>query len=96
MTIIVPKRNYSIIELYDTVAKAMGYKDVSKLSYDCREINVASNIQEGFFEHYKETIPYESETELKMQVCMLLLNYGPKTNEVLKDYEVEVLDGFIC
>ena len=96
MRIIVPKRNYSVVELYDTVAKTMGYKYVDRLTYNCTKINVAPNIQEGFFEHYKKTSPQASETELKMGVSMILLNYGPKTNEALKDYEVEVLDGFIC
>ena len=96
MKVIVPERNYSITGLYDMVATIMGYRDVSTLHYDCREINVASNIQEGFFDYYKEQNPELSETELKMGVSMILLNYGPKTNEALKDYEVEVLDGFIC
>lgn len=96
MKIIVPKRNYSITELYDMVATTIGHEDVSTLHYDCREINVASNIQEGFFDYYKEQNPDMSESELSMTVAMLLLNYGPKTNETLCDYEVEVFDGFIC
>ena len=96
MKIIVPKRNYSITELYDTVATTMGYADVSKLNYDCREINVAPNIQDGFFEHYRAASPNASETEFKIGVSMLLLNYGPKTDDALKDYEVEVFNGFIC
>lgn len=96
MKIIVPKRNYSVVGLYDAVATAMGHKHLNKLTYNCTKINVAPNIQEGFFAHYKETSPQASETELKMGVSMILLNYGPKTDETLKDYEVEVMDGFIC
>lgn len=95
MKVKVPRKNYGITELYDAVAAAMGYGDVSKLNYDCREINVARNIQDGFFQHYRETIPHSSETDLKMSVSMILLNYGPKTDEELEDYEVEVFAGFI-
>lgn len=96
MKLQVPKKNYGVTELYDAVAQAMGYKDVSKLNYDCREINVARNIQDGFFAYYKETIPHSSESDLKMSVSMILLTYGPKTDENLADYEVEVSNKFIC
>lgn len=96
MKFIVPKKNYGVTELYDAVAKTMGYKDVSRLTYDCREINVARNIQEGFFAHYREKSPRASESDLKMSVSMILLNYGPKTDETLQDYEVEVTGKFIC
>lgn len=96
MKLKVPIKNYGVTELYDTVATAMGHKDVSKLHYDCREINVARNIQDGFFEHYRENHPHSSEMDLKMSVSMILLNYGPKTDDNLADYEVEVSDKFIC
>lgn len=96
MKVIVPKKNYGITELYDTVAKAIGYKDVSKLNYDCKEINVARNIQDGFFAYYQEVAPHANQSELKMSVSMVLLNYGPKTDDTLEDYEVEVTNRFIC
>ena len=96
MKIKMQNKNYGVTELYDAVATAMGYTDVSKLNYDCKAINVARNIQDGFFQHYKETVPHASETELKMSVSMILLNYGPKTDEALEDYEVEVFNGFSC
>lgn len=96
MRLKVPKKNYGVTELYDAVATTMGYRDVSKLHYDCKEINVARNIQDNFFAYYKETIPHSNETDLKMSVSMILLNYGPKTDENLADYEVEVSDKFIC
>ena len=95
MKLKVPKKNYGVAELYDTVAIAMGHKDVSKLNYDCKAINVARNIQDGFFVHYREAIPHARESELKMSIGMILLNYGPKTDEDLEDYEVEIFDGFI-
>lgn len=96
MKLKVPEKNYGVTELYDAVAKAMGHEDVSKLHYDCKEITVAHNIQENFFAYYKETIPHSSESDLKMSVSMILLNYGPKTDENLASYEVEVSDRFIC
>ena len=96
MKLKIPKKNYGVTELYDVVATAMGYRDVSKLNYDCREINVAPNIQDSFFTYYKANQPHLSETDLNMEVAMILLNYGPKTDESLADYEVEVSDKFIC
>ena len=91
----VPHKNYSITELYDTAASIMG-KETQNLEYDCRHINVAKNIQDGFFEHYRESNPHVSESDFKMGMGMLLLNYGPKVDENLTDDEVEVFDGFIC
>jgi hypothetical protein len=95
MRLIVPKKIYGITELYDAVAMAMGHKDTSELHYDCRAINVAMNIQENFFRHYREDNIEMSENDFKMSMAMLLLNYGPKTDEALEDYEVEVFAGFI-
>ena len=96
MKLKVPKKNYGVTELYDAVATTMGYKDVSKLHYDCRQICVAPNIQENFFEYYKEANAHLSESDFNMSMAMMLLNYGPKTDENLADYEVEVSDKFIC
>ena len=96
MRVRVPKKNYGVTELYDAVATTMGYGDVSKLHYDCREISVAPNIQDSFFEYYRNANQHLSETDFKMSMAMMLLNYGPKTDESLADYEVEVSDKFIC
>lgn len=95
MKIKVPSRIYGVTELYDTIARIMGCDDVSELRYDCREITVAPNIQDNFFKHYREDNIEMSETDFKMNMAMLLLNYGPKTDEALLDYEVEVFNGFI-
>ena len=102
MKLKVPNKNYSITELYDTVATLIGNKkehfkyQCMETKYDCRKINVAPNIQDGFFVHYREANPYLYESEFKMGMGMLLLNYGPKVDENLADDEVEVFDGFIC
>lgn len=53
MKITVNEKSYGVVELYDAIAKQLG-KDPEKCSYDCRKINVARNIQDGFFEYYKE------------------------------------------
>lgn len=64
--------------------------------YDCTKINVARNIHNGFFKFYREAIPHKHESDLRMSVSMILLNYGPKVDKNLADYEVEVFAGFIC
>lgn len=94
MKIKVPHKNYGVAELYDKVATLIGKTNVG-LNYDCRYINVAANIQDGFFAHYREENPGLSENEFKSGMCMLLLQYGPKVDERLADDEVEVFDGFV-
>ena len=95
MKIKVPNKNYGITELYDTVAKLMG-RETKDLNYDCRHINVAPNIQDSFFAYYREQNPNADEGSFRMWMGMMLLNYGPKTDEKLEEDEVEVFDGFIC
>ena len=90
----VPHKNYSVTELYDLIG--LMETGSSDHEYDCRHINVAKNIQDGFFKHYRESNPHISESDFKMGMGMLLLNYGPKVDEDLADDEVEVFDGFIC
>ena len=95
MKIKIPHKNYDIRELYDTVASIMG-REIDDINYDCRNINVAENIQDGFFAHYREEAQDVPERDFKMGMAMLLLNYGPKVDNQLADDEVEVFDGFIC
>ena len=95
MKLKVPSKNYGVTELYDTVASFMG-KETEKLNYDPCNINVAMNIQEGFFKRYREENQDLSEGDFNMSMALMLLNYGPKVDESLADDEVEVFDGFIC
>ena len=95
MKLKVPTKNYSITELYDIAAELMG-RETKDLEYDCRHINVAPNIQDGFFARYREENPNMSESDFKEAMTMLLLLHGPKVDENLADDEVEVFDGFIC
>lgn len=96
----VPHKSYSIIELYEAVAKEMGYSNSSELEFDCRNINVAKNIQDGFYDWYtqleKVSNPDVSETDVLARTTMLLAIAGPKVDENLANDEVEVFDGFIC
>jgi hypothetical protein len=96
MKVKVPKKNYGITELYDTIATTMGYRNIDELEYDCCKVSVAMNIQEGFFKRYREENQDLSGGDFNMSMAMMLLNYGPKVDESLADNEVEVLDGFIC
>jgi len=89
-------KDIGIYELYDTVAKELGY-DVNNpdIHYDCRKINVARNIEENIYEHYKETSENKDSPDIEAAITMALLLYGPKSNQELSDDEVEVEDGFI-
>lgn len=90
----------SIIECYEAIARQMGYAHTKKLHYNCTKVNVAQNIQDGFYEFYtkKETRsnPNVNTRELQVQITMLLAMSGPKVDAELKANEVEVFDGFIC
>lgn len=88
----------SIIELYEAAATEMGYTNTSEIKYDCTKINVAANIQDGFYEYYlaliRENDIYSHENEARADITMLLAMSGPKVDQTLKANEVEVFDGF--
>ena len=60
-TIISPDSYGNLIEFYDAVATEMGYTDTSDLHYDCRKVNIAKNIQDGFYEYYNSLDDSEKE-----------------------------------
>jgi hypothetical protein len=97
MKIKVPKKNYSIVELYDTIATEIGYQSIDELEYDCRQVNIAKNIQDGIYDKYLELGQEEKlpEQDIRIGVTMLLAISGPKVDDSLADDEVEVFDGFI-
>ncbi len=100
MKVTVKEKDYALLELYDEVAREMGYSSTDALQYDCRKICVAKNIQDGFYNHYiknaRETNPNANITDVKVSITMMLLLNGPKVDENLKANEVEIFDGFIC
>lgn len=77
-------------EFYKNVATELGHVETENTKYDCREINVANNIQDSWFKYYKENYGAS-----KVDVAMLLLMSGAKVDKDLADNEVEVFDGFI-
>ena len=98
MILKVPNRNYDIVELYDAVATEMGFVTTQNLEYDCRQINIAKNIQDGIYAKFlalgrEQKLP---ESDVRASVTMLLAIGGPKVDETLADDEVEVFEGFIC
>jgi len=90
----------SLVELYDRVATEMGHGDPSEFKYDCRKINIAQNIQDGFYEFYdkvaREKDPTLSNNDIRASITMLLAMSGPKVDKTLKANEVEIFEGFIC
>lgn len=81
--------NCGLGEFYKNVGKHL-MDDIMGYVFDCRQIEISKKIQDMFFEHYKEK--YNAE---EWEVCMLLAMNGPKTNDTLKEFEVEVDDKFM-
>lgn len=81
---------FSMNELFDNFAKAMGYKNVSALRYDCTCILVSKAVQNEFFAAAKEVGAPE------YAIGMAWLLWGPKTT--INDDErflIEPQEGFI-
>lgn len=96
-------KNYApmcITDLYKAAAKEMGCKNANKLHYDCTKINIAENIQDGFYRYYaaiaRQQDPKLPESEINVSITILLAMSGPKVDKALKANEVEIFDGFIC
>lgn len=100
MKILIPNKAYDLLEFYDTVAREMGVTPTSEIKFDCTKINVAENIQDGFYEHYLDLIRendiYSHENEARADITLVLAMSGPKVDINLKANEIEVFDGFIC
>ena len=100
MKILIQNGNYSLVELYDLVAREMGHAETTDLHYDCRKINVSEQINDGIIKYYhdaaRETDPNMSENDIKIGTAITLLQSGPKLDVTLEANEVEVFEGFIC
>lgn len=100
MKILIPTKPCDLITFYNTVAREMGHSDPKELEYDCRKINVASNIQDNFYIYYtnyaRETQPELTDNDIKIGISITLMMSGPKVDSSLKANEVEVFEGFIC
>ena len=74
----------TIGEFYDLIGILLHIE--GKVKYDCRKILVSNNIKESIFNTYR----------IDGQIAATWIIAGPKVSENLKDYEVEILPGFIC
>lgn len=88
-----------IEELFDTIAEKMGAdpKDPA-IRYDCRKLEIASNIQELIYKAYEERYPLqykESPSSCRESVTIALLQYGPKENPGLPPYTITYDDAFL-
>ena len=99
MKIQISNKPCSLTEFYDNVAREIGIKPTSKTQYDCTKINVADNIQDGFYEYYlaltKAKEIYPNANDARVGITILLAMSGPKVDSTLKANEVEIFDGFI-
>ena len=99
MIVKVAQKPYGLVEFYEAVAREMGYADTSELRYDCTRIDIAENIQDGFYDYYTASVKEKgsnmSDSEIQTGITMLLAMSGPKVNHDLKANEVEVFSGFI-
>jgi hypothetical protein len=100
MKIKIPYAPCGLMEFYDRVATEMGHGDLSEFKYNVSKINIAENIQDGFYEFYDKVVsekdPTLSKNDIRVGITMLLVNSGPKVDKTLKANEVEIFDGFIC
>jgi hypothetical protein len=100
MIITIPEKQYTLIELYDTIAREMGIENGIGRNYDCRYVNVAYNIQDNIYACYREMAlkhdPKLSENDIKTGTTIMLAMSGPKVDLDLNANEVEVFEGFIC
>ena len=79
----------SIRYLYANIANASGVDDSTVTTYDCKELEVSEDVYNQVKEYYQVAEGLDNDN-----IAMIWLIYGPKVNDKLKDYEVEVFDGF--
>lgn len=81
--------NCELGDFYKNVGKHL-MDDIMGHVFDCRHIEISKKIQDVFFEYYKEK--YHVDT---WEICMMLAFSGPKVNNDLTDFEIEVDDQFM-
>jgi hypothetical protein len=84
-----PEVHTSIVSFYDNIARRLGYNP-NFVTYDCKKIDVSENIFEEIYAYYREKENIGQESMGMMWCC-----YGPKVKEELKDFDVDIQDGFI-
>ena len=78
-----------LISFYKKVAELLGFDPDAVKSYDCVNIHVARNIQDAWFDTYREK--GFSETDICMSMCLCF----PRVEKTLKDNEILILDNFL-
>lgn len=89
--------NKTIQELYDVIAQLLNHCTGNE-KYDCRKINVSSEIQERVFTTYRRKLAkqYKNNPEqVDEQIAVSWVIAGPKVSNQLKGFQVEILPGFI-
>lgn len=81
--------HFSISQVYQNAADRLGITVADDEVFDCTKITVSKEIQEEIFQYYKEH-NYDAENIGMLWVCV-----GPKTDDNLGEYEMEVSDGWI-
>ena len=81
----------SIIDIYNTVAKAMGINPEDVIGYDCREIYVSNEIADAVEKYYEAN----GGADWKMAFGMDWVCYGAKATDKLSGGEVEITEEFI-
>jgi len=76
-----------LVEFYDAVAYKLGYNPEA-VCYDCRKLTVSKSVQDVWYHEF------QNEGMNPSQITMLLLMSGPKVDQNLQNYDVEVFDGF--
>lgn len=87
----------TIGEFYDLIGNLLHTE--GEVKYDCRKILVSDNIKESIFHAYREKYLQQfgdTVSQIDEQIATNWIIAGPKVSEKLKDYEVEILPGFIC
>lgn len=79
----------SISKLYANIATKSGIDADTVATYDCTELEVSEQVFNSVRAYYME-----AEGRSADEVGMMWLIFGPKYSSKLKDYEVEVFDGF--
>lgn len=81
--------NCGLGEFYKNVGNHL-MDDIMGYMFDCRHIEISKEIQDMFYTYYKTNCNAND-----LEITMMLAMSGPKTNNDLTGYEVEVDDKFM-
>jgi len=85
-------KNIILSEFYDYMMEILGYNQKDEtFIFDCRYIHISDNIEDNFYNAYKERYPGVPESEVAMQLCLR----GPMVDRQLPKNSVKILRGFI-